>query len=348
MIDISIDMLSVGNADSITVWLKDQNNNHFVILIDGGKKSDGEKVIKHLETHIKPNVGYAAPDLIICTHHDQDHIGGLTAVVEKYRTSIGEIWINNPADHISHHSYQTLKESFRRKSAQRQYKVILESIKNVADFISVVDRIGVERKPALHGCESQNGIIKILGPTKDFYNLLLPGMDGIENFVSAEANYVYNSHFSSQIINEAIETSSPCPIVDAENNTSATNNSSVILEINANEGKRFIFTGDAGVKAFEDVEKRYSLANIHWLDVPHHGARRNLSSALIDTMRPRYALISAKGGSDTKHPRKALVFCLRKHGTKVYSTSKSGSLNQRFGNFPKRSGYSTASEIFKS
>ena len=348
MIDISIDMLSVGNADAQIVWLKDHNNNHFVILIDGGKKSDGETVINHLEHHIKPHVGYAAPDLIICTHHDQDHIGGLTALVEKYRTAIGEVWINNPADHISHHSYQLLKESFRIKSAQTQYKVILESIKNVEDFISVVDRIGIERKPALHGRESQNGIIKILGPTKEFYDLLLPGMDGIEKYVSAEAQYIYNSYLAPMIINEAAETSSPCPVVDQENDTSATNNSSVILEINAQEGKRFLFTGDAGAKAFEDVAERYSLSNIYWLDVPHHGARRNLSSELIDTMRPTYALISAKGGSDTKHPRKALVFCLRKHGAKVYSTSKSGSLRHKFGDFPERNGYSTAEEVFKS
>jgi beta-lactamase superfamily II metal-dependent hydrolase len=348
MIDISIDMLSVGNADAQIVWLKDHNKNHFVILIDGGKKSDGETVINHLEHHIKPHVGYAAPDLVICTHHDQDHIGGLTAVVEKYRTAIGEVWINNPADHISHHSYQLLKESFRRQSAQTQYKSILESIKNVEDFISVVDRIGIERKPALHGRESQNGIIKILGPTKEFYDLLLPGMDGIEKFVSAEAQYIYNAHLAPLNINEAAESSSPCPVVDQVNDTSATNNSSVILEINAQEGKRFLFTGDAGVNAFADVEKRYSLEKIHWLDVPHHGARRNLSVRLIDLMRPKYALISAKGGSDTKHPRKALVFCLRKHGAKVYSTSKSGSLHHKFGNFPDRDGYSTANEVFKS
>ena len=77
-------------------------------------------------------------------------------------------------------------------------------------------------------------------------------------------------------------------------------------------------------------------------------SRRNLSSELIDTMRPTYALISAKGGSDTKHPRKALVFCLRKHGAKVYSTSKSGSLRHKFGDFPERNGYSTAEEVFKS
>ena len=62
MIDISIDMLSVGNSDSIIVWLKDHNNNNFVILIDGGNRSDGEKVIAHLNKYILPDAGNRAPD----------------------------------------------------------------------------------------------------------------------------------------------------------------------------------------------------------------------------------------------------------------------------------------------
>lgn len=48
-------MLSLGNADSSIVWLKDQNNNHFVLLIDGGNKGDAEKVIQHLDNYILPN-----------------------------------------------------------------------------------------------------------------------------------------------------------------------------------------------------------------------------------------------------------------------------------------------------
>jgi hypothetical protein len=43
MIDISIDMLSVNNADAIIVWLKDESNNHFVMLIDGGNKKGWRK-----------------------------------------------------------------------------------------------------------------------------------------------------------------------------------------------------------------------------------------------------------------------------------------------------------------
>ena len=342
MIDISIDMLSLGNADSIIVWLKDENNNHFVMLIDGGNKSDGEKVIAHLDKYILPNVPQSAPDLVICTHHDKDHIGGLITVVEHYGNRIGKVWINTPAEHISSNAYQTLKESFRRQSAYKQYQVILESLTNVDNFISLVDHIGIPRDHALYGQGLFNGVIRVLGPSDDFYKTLLPGMENMDRYVSSEANYAYNSIFGTAVINESLESNSPCPIVDEENSTSATNNSSVILEISAS-GKRYLFTGDAGVQAFEDVETRISLEGIHWLDVPHHGSRRNLSSRLIETMSPDFCYISAKGG--TKHPRRALVNCLKRHGSKVYGTNKSGNIWYHPGDFPARSDYSALEEL---
>jgi beta-lactamase superfamily II metal-dependent hydrolase len=342
MIDISIDMLSLGNADSIIVWLKDHNKNSYVILIDGGNKSDGEKVIAHLDKYILPNVNKTAPDLIICTHHDKDHIGGLINVVEHYGNNIGQVWINNPAEHISSQSYQTLKESFRRNSASKQYQVILESLTNVDDFISIVDKKGIPRDHALFGQSLFDGVVKVLGPSDDFYKTLLPGMENMDRYVSSEADYAYNSIFGTAVINENLETNSPCPIVDEENSTSATNNSSVILEINAKDS-RYLFTGDAGVQAFEDVETRFNLEGIHWLDVPHHGSRRNLSSRLIDTMSPKVCYISAKGG--TKHPRRALVNCLRKHGAQVYGTHKGGNKWHHRGDFPDRGDYSSAAEI---
>tara|TARA_R110000850_G_scaffold199977_2_gene326169 strand:- start:8809 stop:9840 length:1032 start_codon:yes stop_codon:yes gene_type:complete len=343
MIDISIDMLSLDNADSIIVWLKDHNNNNYVILIDGGNRSDGDKVIAHLNKYVLPDAGKRAPDLIICTHHDKDHIGGLIPVVEYYGNNIGQVWINNPAEHISSTTYQTLKESFRRQSAYKQYEVILEALANLDDFISIVDRIGISRDHALYGQSLFNGIVRVLGPSDDFYKSLLPGMENMDRYVSSEADYAYNSIFGTAVINESLEVNSPCPIVDEENSTSATNNSSVILEINAKEDSRYLFTGDAGVQAFEDVQTRVSLEGIHWLDVPHHGSRRNLSSTLIDTMSPKVCYISAKGGH--KHPRRALVNCLRKHGAKVYGTHKGGNKWHHRGNFPDRTDYSSAAEI---
>lgn len=343
MIDISIDMLSLGNADSIIVWLKDHNNNNFVILIDGGNKSDGDKVIAHMDKYILKDAGKFAPDLVICTHHDKDHIGGLIKVVEHYGNKIQQVWINNPAEHVSSATYQTLKKHFQLKSANKQYQVILESLTNVDNFIDLVDSKGITRENALYGQSLFNGVIKILGPSKEFYDSLLPGMGNIENYVSSEASYAFNSIFGTAIVNETLEKNSPCPIVDEENSTSATNNSSVILEIIAKENSRYLFTGDAGVQAFEDVENRFNLENIHWLDVPHHGSRRNLSSRLIETMSPNVCYVSAKGGH--KHPRRALVNCLKKHGAKVYSTHKGGDKWHHRGNFPDRENYSSAPEI---
>lgn len=342
MIDISIDMLSLGNADSIIVWLKDRYKNNFVILIDGGNKRDGEKVIEHLDKYILPNVTQSAPDLVICTHHDKDHVGGLITVVEHYGNKIGKVWINNPAEHISSYAYQTLKKSFRRQSAYKQYEVILKSLKKLDDFISLVDSKKIPREHALYGQGLFDGVIQVLGPSGDFYKTLLPGMENMDRYVSSEADYAYNSIFSQAVINENLESNSPCPIVDEENSTSATNNSSVILEIQAKDS-RYLFTGDAGVQAFEDVETRFSLEGIHWLDVPHHGSRRNMSSQLIDTMSPKVCYISAKGGH--KHPRKALVNCLRKHGAQVYGTHKGGNKWHHRGDFPDREYYSSAPEI---
>ena len=47
--DFSIDMLSVGDADAIILWLK-QDGADFIIFLDGGKPGDGKEVVKHYNT----------------------------------------------------------------------------------------------------------------------------------------------------------------------------------------------------------------------------------------------------------------------------------------------------------
>lgn len=342
MIDISIDMLSLENADSIIVWLKDDSGGHYVIVIDGGNTKDGDKVIDHLESFILPHTPQDAPDLIVSTHHDKDHIGGLIPVVEHYGNSINEVWVNNPAEYKDNLAFTDLKEAFKRKSENKQYKVILESLNNLEDFITIVDKHGIQRFPAIYGRIKHNGIIKILGPSEDFYKSLLPRFKNLEDFVTKEAQYAFDSIFGKSEINESLEKSSPCPIVDEENSTSATNNSSVILQIIRN-GSRYLFTGDAGVDAFKDVESRGELNKTYWLDVPHHGSRRNLTSDLISTISPDVCYVSAEGSN--KHPRRALINCLNKQNAKVYSTHKGGNKWHHAGNFPDRSSYSPAEEL---
>jgi len=76
---LEIHYIDVGQGDSALI----KTNNHYM-LIDGGKRSSREVVLKHLE-----NEGVSRLDYIIGTHPHEDHIGGLAHVIEH--VEVGEI-----------------------------------------------------------------------------------------------------------------------------------------------------------------------------------------------------------------------------------------------------------------
>nr|WP_255421360.1 MULTISPECIES: MBL fold metallo-hydrolase [Paraliobacillus] len=76
-----VHFINVGQGDSILIETPNQEN----ILIDGGPPDASEKVIAYLkEQNIKEI------DLLIATHPDIDHIGGLLKVIDQFK--IKEIW----------------------------------------------------------------------------------------------------------------------------------------------------------------------------------------------------------------------------------------------------------------
>jgi competence protein ComEC len=65
--------IDVGQGDSI--WLHDSNN--YDILIDGGKTTAGPTVLAYLRAHSIDDI-----DLMIVTHPDSDHVGGLIDILD--------------------------------------------------------------------------------------------------------------------------------------------------------------------------------------------------------------------------------------------------------------------------
>src|SRR5436853_5645630 len=87
--------------------------------------------------------------------------------------------------------------------------------------------------------------------------------------------------------------------------TEPENDSSVVLATNVGS-EVLVFTGDAGVPALELVRANYPLLrNCHWMQIPHHGSRRNLTEDLIGWFRPCAAFVSAAGANG--HPRRKVV-----------------------------------------
>lgn len=302
-----VDVLSIGNADAKIISLYD-NGSDYTIIIDGGNPGDGEKVINHLNKYHKVN----HIDLLICTHPDKDHVGGLSEVVESMK--VNQVWIHDPLKHINPIFFRLLLDC--AKSRQKAYRIV-ESFEHTFNFTSLVDRLGIPRFEPFDGM--QFGPILVIGPTVEYYTELLKGFRDIDSLVASELK---DNNPLQDLLESMTEDNSTSCVLDEKNDTSNENNSSVIT-LGLLDEKKFLFTGDAGVQALMSASGRYHLNDIYWLDVPHHGSKHNLSTALLDYFRPQISSISADGSR--KHPSRAVINLLKKYGN-VYSTHKSGNM----------------------
>ena len=105
-------------------------------------------------------------------------------------------------------------------------------------------------------------------------------------------------------------------------------NSNVIyMELNS---YKFLFMGDASVTTEKEILKDYDLPKIDVLKVGHHGSKTSSSEEFIDTIDPKYSIISV--GKDNKfgHPNKEVLENLKE--SKIYRTDKKGTITFRLGN----------------
>ncbi len=72
--ELQIHVIDVGNADSI--WITNGGRH---LLIDAGEKESGDEVVTYLRGH-----GVERLDMVIATHADADHIGGMRTVLEAF------------------------------------------------------------------------------------------------------------------------------------------------------------------------------------------------------------------------------------------------------------------------
>ncbi|WP_163971018.1 ComEC/Rec2 family competence protein [Oceanobacillus halotolerans] len=74
--NLEVHFIDVGQGDSVLV----KTPNDKVILIDGGRPKVGKRVVNYLEDHHVNEI-----DLMISTHPDIDHIGGLIDVMKQFK-----------------------------------------------------------------------------------------------------------------------------------------------------------------------------------------------------------------------------------------------------------------------
>ena len=277
-------------------------------VVDAGNVGDGAKVkryIKHIEN------GIYVIDYAFCTHPDKDHKGGFFELLNDRLVRITNFYIRRPDTVVGNDSRRLLYQTGELESnAKAVYNHPTDSNRNLIDEAIRYSNL---LEPSL-GTDVPGIPLMMIGPTPQFFQNACYEM--ALDFAELEDEEDYEVYAEDELPSEEEAQS----VMDEVKEESPTNKSSMILLFHP-AGHSFLLAGDSCSAALKDAVLEYpqSLPRCI-LKVPHHGSKHNLTTEVIDMLRPSSAVISARGSK--KHPNSAVVHFLSKY-CNVYSTHKS-------------------------
>ncbi|ELJ8516495.1 MBL fold hydrolase [Vibrio navarrensis] len=342
-----IDFLGVGeeskSGDAIAIRygnLHGHRDEQTVVVIDGGFQSSGEKLVEHITQHY----GTSKVDLVINTHPDQDHINGLETVLNELE--VKELWIHKPWEHN-----QGLADKFKdgRVTDNSIGQRLKENLEKAWSLVQLAEEKGIRVQEPFTGLADAGGGIKILGPSVEFYESLIPDFEGMPEKATAINTLDSFLEKAAASIRRFIATWGEDQIND-DGVTSAKNNSSVITQL-VIEGRRSVFTGDAGIQALEhaadQIEQCTSGSELRFMQIPHHGSKRNIGTTVLNRLvgepisqgssRHITAIASTAKNGEPKHPRKGVMNAFTHRGVKALATRGSDICHHY--NAPGRTGW---------
>jgi beta-lactamase superfamily II metal-dependent hydrolase len=323
---LEVDMLTVGDADCILARNWDaQRNNWSCVLIDGGNKGDVDKVRNFLEAR-----DISRLNAVVCTHPHDDHSGGLLELLKDESITIDSAYMHVPQRHVDS---AEVEKTLRRVAGSAEADNIRKTLATANELVQAFTKRGLSIIEPFSGVDVL--FLKVAGPSKQYYEELLAEFTDPEKIKAIDTQDTLYKMWSALHGHATEELDTELP---ANPQTTPENNSSVILATVRNNQK-FLFTADAGVPALQKASEQWDLAGCHWMQIPHHGSRRNISPALIKLFSPKQAWASADGNK--KHPRRAVVNAFKEVGATVCSTHYPKPTNMWIstGTVPSRTGY---------
>jgi beta-lactamase superfamily II metal-dependent hydrolase len=352
-----VDILGVGeksnSGDAIAIRygnLHGTREEQTVVVIDGGYKDNGQAMVDHIKEHFDTE----KVDLIISTHPDQDHINGLQAVIEQLEVT--KLWIHQP---WTHNEGLADKFSDGRITDSSISDRLKDSLQAAHNLVELAESKGVDVSEPFTG--KTLGCVTVLGPTKDYYESLIPEFDGMPIIKKAnESIFDQADNILDAALNKAINVFKAIFVdwgedkINDDDGTSAKNNSSVITQLIIDD-RRLLFTADAGITALnyaaDELDACLNGADLRLIQIPHHGSKRNVGPEVLNRIigtpvnlgdeRNISAVASTASQGEPKHPHKSVLNAFTHRGVRVGVTRGIGRCYSH--EAPDRSGWSAAS-----
>jgi beta-lactamase superfamily II metal-dependent hydrolase len=302
--EFSIDFIYVGDGDAIIVWGREAGVRDVVFFIDGGDTGNGEKVVRHYRQHIKPHLLEHHTLVLVNSHPHADHINGLIEIVEAMGLEFKYAIYNDPVECITTELRDRIYKAYLNNEEIDKLNALCElyDIKRYSSYSDIAHIAG--------------NAFQFLSPSQDFYVNL------VQQFT--DVDFLKQVDFTKkpvQPIDEVDENLEPCVIVDAVSDQTPENLSGTIIQLTDGRGRRYLLTSDAGVDSFDYVQgDGINLSGFGFVQLPHHGSRRNINAAWLKKFNTNKFFVSAVG--DSHHPRKAVINCIKRNipDAKIYST----------------------------
>lgn len=289
-----IHFLPVKNGDSFVIEC-DKGNQHGVVVVDGGPTGYGEVLLSKVEET-------GIPDLLVLTHYDDDHIGGLTqyikACMAKGESPAKEVWANCAG-------YVEVDEPVMTKSITQGVK-LSELLKRESKIRGMVWRDDVEE-----GIDKEYPFasIEVVSPTPEVRGMVIEKQE-------EEGKKMQMPMKAKKI--EIDELTIPLEVLAKgavkEPNLKKSNelaNAASIAFILRCDGLSILMLGDGyphNVEAYLR-KKGYSEDNpleVDFVKVAHHGSMNNTSNELLDIIKCNRFIIPTNGEKHG-HPDRAAI-----------------------------------------
>lgn len=305
-------------GDAILIRLFDEKDGEHLVLIDGGYKDTGDRIVKY----IKSECSTLHIDAVFNTHPDRDHISGLVSVLNDDDITIGFIVMNRPW-----RDAKFTKEMFNdnRITDNSLIKRLKDAFTIADEIASIAKEKDINIYSGFAGDNWNEGVITILGPSKSLYKRGLLSSDktpksyiedGLGDYVAT--NYTEEDYVKGKEIEW----------YDDEN-TSAVNQTSLVLALHIGNYK-MLLTGDAGKEALGAALDYYddnigNSKDFKVVQLPHHGSRKNIDPTILGRFgTPEYIISCPPEGESEGHPSRRLMNKILelKPQAKIYVTKK--------------------------
>lgn len=291
---ITVEALAAEDGDCLWIEWTAPDGPHR-ILVDGGRTGAG--LARRLQDQ---PVDQRHFDVVMCTHIDLDHIGGLLPLFREPPKgfSVGDVWFNS-----RHHlvgdalgvdqgeeltdlleGRQTWNEAFGGRAVVAPADV--DALPGLTVTVLAPDRPGLERLRAhwpevveegRSGTDAGDLPGDALGDDDDF------PVDSLDTLLGARYR----------------------------RDPSAANGSSIAVLLTADDGTRVLLGADAPaeplVAALRPLAPESGRVPVDLCKLPHHGSAGNVSPALLAALDCRQWLLSTDGGPRGKHPSPVAV-----------------------------------------